>query len=61
MVKLTFYYRSRFFGTNIQIDNMLIELITEVHMRLNPIKNQNFNKSNIAQQLKEELDRTGTC
>lgn len=61
MVKLTFYYRARFFGVNVQIDNLLIELITEVHMKLNPIKNQYLVKASIAQQLKEELDRTGTC
>ncbi len=61
VMKLTFYYRSRFFGINTKIDSILIDLITEVHMKLNPKKGQNFIKSKIAQQIKNNLDSTGTC
>lgn len=61
MIKLTFYYRSRFFGNNKQIDNDILDIITELHMKLNPMKKQNLHKSAITKQIKLELDRTGTC
>lgn len=57
-MKLTFYYRARFFGYNPRIDKEILNLLTEVHMKLNPMKKQNFGKSLITQQLKLQLDKT---
>lgn len=56
LMKLTFYYRSRFFGNNIRIDNELTELIGEIHMKLNPQKYQNYFKSKIIKEIKTQLD-----
>lgn len=57
LMKLTFYYRSRFFGKNVKIDNELIELIGEIHMKINPQKHQNLVKSTIIKELKKRLDQ----
>jgi len=56
LMKLTFYYRSRFFGNNIKIDNELIELIGEIHMKISPQKYQNYLKSYIIRDIKTQLD-----
>lgn len=56
LMKLTFYYRSRFFGNNLKIDNELIELIAQIHMKIRPIKYQNFHKSEIIKDIKFQLD-----
>lgn len=56
LLKLTFYYRVRFFGNSIHIDKELIDLITEIHMKLNPQKEQNFHKSEIEKDIKFQLD-----
>ncbi len=58
LMKLTFYYRSRFFGNNVRIDNELIELITEIHMKINPKRRQNFHRSEIAKKIRLQLDNT---
>ena len=60
LMKLTFYYRSRFFGNDIQTDKALLDLITETSMKINPQKHQNFYnfiKSTVAQGIKSELDK----
>lgn len=56
LMKLLFYYRARFFGNSIQVDKELSDLIAEIHMKLNPVKRQNFHKSEIAQDIKLMLD-----
>lgn len=58
LMKLTFYYRSRFFGNNVRIDNELIELITQIHMKINPQRYQNFHRSEIAKNIRLQLDNT---
>ena len=58
LMKLTFYYRSRFFGTDLQVDRELTDLIAEIHMKLNPQKGQNFHKSEIAQDIRFKLGNT---
>lgn len=56
LMKLAFYYRARFFGNNIKIDNDLIELITQIHMKINPQKYQKFCKTKIGKNIKFQLD-----
>lgn len=56
LLKLTFYYRSRFFGHDIKKDKELIDLITDIYMKINPQKNQNFYKSKMAKIVKSKLD-----
>lgn len=56
LIKLTFYYRLRFFGKDIQIDKELIELIGEIHMKISPQKHQNLRKSKIIKDIKMQLD-----
>lgn len=56
LMKLTFYYRSRFFGNNVRIDHELIELITQIHMKISPQKYQSFHKSEIVKDIKFQLD-----
>lgn len=56
LMKLTFYYRARFFGNNVRIDNELIELIAKIHMKISPQKRQNFCKSEIVKDIKFQLD-----
>ena len=56
LMKLTFYYRSRFFGNNIRIDNELTELIAQIHMKITPQKYQKFYKSKIVKEIKNQLD-----
>ena len=58
LMKLTFYYRSRFFGNNVRIDNELIELIAEIHMKIKPKRRQNFHQSEIAKDIRFRLDNT---
>ena len=57
LMKLTFYYRSRFFGNNLRIDNELIELITQIHMKISPKRYQSFHKSEIVKDIKFRLDK----
>ena len=56
LMKLTFYYRSRFFGNNVGIDHELIELITQIHMKISPQRYQSFHKSEIVKDIKFQLD-----
>ena len=58
LMKLTFYYRSRFFGNSIRIDNELTELIGEIYMKIRPQKKQNFFKSQIIKEIKSNLDKS---
>lgn len=43
-MKLLFYYRMRFFGTNTQIYNSILDLIIEVQIKLNPEKSSTLSK-----------------
>lgn len=56
LLKLTFYYRSRFFGNNIRIDNELIELIVQIHMKIRPQKYHNYHKSKMVKEIRLQLD-----
>lgn len=56
LMKLTFYYRARFFGNNVRIDNELTKLIAQIHMKISPQKYQNFHKSEIVKDIKFQLD-----
>lgn len=56
-IKLTFYYKMRIFGNNEKVDKLLLELITEVYMKLNPHKRQRLVKANITKQIKANLDQ----
>ena len=56
LMKLTFYYRLRFFGNNVRIDKELTELITQIHMKIKPQKYQKFYKSKIVKEIKNQLD-----
>lgn len=57
LMKLTFYYRARFFGNNVGIDKELIDLITEIHMKLNSKLNSVYiSKSKVTKQIKMQLD-----
>lgn len=44
-MKLLFYYRMRFFGTNTQIYNSILDLIIEVQIKLNPEKSSTLSKA----------------
>lgn len=44
-IKLLFYYRIRFFGTNTQIYNSILDLIIEVQIKLNPEKSVTLTKA----------------
>lgn len=44
-MKLLFYYRMRFFGTNTQIYNSILDLIIEVQIKLNPEKSATLSKA----------------
>ena len=44
-MKLLFYYRMRFFGTNTQVYNSILDLIIEVQIKLNPEKSSNLTKT----------------
>lgn len=62
-MKLLFYYRMRFFGTNNQIYYSILDLIMEVHIKLNPEKSQDLtkafkgNKSMARKVLAKQLDK----
>ena len=56
-LKLTFYYKARMFGNNEKVDKLLLDLITEVYMKLYPKKNQNFIKASLTKQIKANLDK----
>ncbi len=56
-LKLTFYYKTRIFGNNEKVDKLLLDLITEVYMKLNPYKHQKLVKASITRQIKENLDQ----
>lgn len=57
LIKLTFYYRMRFFGNDKKIDKELIDLITEIQMKLNPTRNQNFYKSQLTKETEFRLNQ----
>lgn len=57
LMKLTFYYRSRFFGIDKRIDNELIDLITEIHAKINPKDVPWYAKSMVAKDIKSKLDQ----
>ena len=57
LMKLTYYYRARFFGIDMRVDKELIDLITDIHMKLNPERYSNFLKSRIARDIKFQLDQ----
>ena len=44
-MKLLFYYRMRFFGTNTQIYNSILDLIIEVQIKLKPEKSSTLSKA----------------
>lgn len=44
-IKLLFYYRMRFFGTNTQIYNHILDLIIELHIKLNSEKSSTLTKA----------------
>ena len=44
-MKLLFYYSMRFFGTNTQIYNSILDLIIEVQIELNPEKSATLSKA----------------
>ena len=44
-MKLLFYYRMRFFGTNIKIYNDILDLIMEVYIKLNPEQSTTLTKA----------------
>lgn len=56
-MKLTYYYRMRVFGRDEKIDRLLLDLLTDIHMKLYPQKNQQFQKATITKVLKEQLDQ----
>lgn len=54
---VAFYYKTRFFWLNPKIDGELVELLTDISLKLNPSKFQNrVPRSLLTQQLKKELD-----
>lgn len=67
LTKLTFYYQMRFFGTNITIDNDIIEMILDINNKLNETKvktkmrttsrGKAINKSLIEKELKKQLKK----
>ena len=57
LMKLTFYYRARFFGNNVQIDKELIDLITDISVKMDStLANPRISKGKISQQIKLQLD-----
>ena len=57
LIKLTYYYRIRFFGNDMLMDKSLIDLITDIHMKLTPrLKSKHIPKSIIAKEIKKNLD-----
>lgn len=59
LMKLTFYYRSRFFGIDVQKDNDLLYLITEISLKLNPQKYPGQIKPHLMKSIKSVLLPTG--
>lgn len=59
LFKLTFYYRSRYFGVDTKIDEYLLDLITDVIMKTNNANElkHKMNKSIIKREIKTDLDR----
>lgn len=56
--KLSFYYRTRYFGDNEKIENILLDLITDAHMK---VKNMNklqdkIKKGELKYEIRKELD-----
>ena len=56
LMKLTFYYRFRFFGNSPQTDRDLADLITEINAKLNPEVFAGPQKSLTAKFIKSQLD-----
>ena len=63
-IKLLFYYRMRFFGTNMKIYNSILDLIIEVQIKLNPEKNSNLakvfkgNKSIVRKEVAKQIEKS---
>ena len=63
LLKLVFYYRMRYFGTNGRIYNDIIDLIVELQIKLNPEKNNDLtkvfkgNKEIVRRKIASELDK----
>ncbi|SFR77936.1 metallophosphoesterase [Anaeromicropila populeti] len=66
LIKLIFYYRMRFFGTNLVIDNCLLDLIIAIQIKLNPKDNDkitksiNSNKAIVRKKLAKQINKCGT-
>ena len=44
-IKLIFYYRMRFFGDNLEINNNILDLIIELQIKLNPKESTDLTKA----------------
>lgn len=62
-IKLVFYYRMRFFGTNTQIYNYILDLIIEVQIKLKPEESPHLtkvfkgNKSVIRKEVAKQIEK----
>lgn len=58
VLKLAFYYRTRYFGDNDIIEKKLIDLITDAHMKVNNMNKQQdkIKKGEIKNEIKKQLD-----
>ena len=55
--KLNFYYRMRYFGTDTKIDNIILDLITEVYLKLHNYENVYAGKKgSFKQKIKKQLE-----
>lgn len=64
LTKLAFYYRMRFFGTDMKMDNNLLDLIIEIYIKLSPedSKMEQTFKSNrvlFRKEIKKKIDKEG--
>ena len=63
IMKLTFYYRMRFYGTNVQIYNEILDLIMEANIQLNPEENTKLtqafkgNKTIVRKELAKQIEK----
>ncbi|MGN6714390.1 metallophosphoesterase [Anaerocolumna jejuensis] len=66
MIKLIFYYRMRFFGTNPKTDTYLLDLIIEIQIKLQDdnngmlTKSFNSNKEHIRRDVARQIKKDGT-
>lgn len=56
LVKLGFYYSMWYFGNNPNVDNILLDLITEIQIKLSGEGNLLMNKSEYKRQIKQQYD-----